>query len=149
MQKSSRLSLSQVAQVLKAASYDCPFDGAVDVMAVVSYEEQYRTVTIRSEISVAIAVLEAYGHWQIDSVFAVDTSHSQTVLKIGTVAVQDMDMFPVLISLQTLVGNIPYEPCEDAEDMDMDMEDDGPTESTFVKKTLSELLEEKFGPVTH
>lgn len=148
MQNQSRLSLANVARILQAASYDSPFDGSVDVMAVVTYEEQYRTVTIRSEMTVAINVLEAYGHWMVDSVFAVDTSHAQSILKIGNVTAEDMTHFPILISMQTLVGNIPYESHED-EDMDMDMEDDGPTEteSTFVKKTLSQLLEEKFGPI--
>lgn len=142
MQNQFRLSLAEVARIIEAATYHCPFDQAIDILATVCYEERFRTVSIRSEASAAVELLKTYGHWEVEDISVADTSHGQIVLKIGTVSVQDMSMFPILISLQTLVGNIPYEPCEDAEDM----EDDGP-EYPEVVKTLGDMLREKFGDI--
>lgn len=142
MQNQFHLSLSQVADIVKANAFDCPFSPFIEVQMLVVWNGYHYTAELKAETEMVEAVLRAYAEYEVHSIVVRDASHDTDILKIGFISENHMHGFPKLFTVETLRWKQFSESCVHENDADMD--DDGPEYPSTVK-TLGDLLREKFG----
>ena len=124
----SRLSMVELAHIVEAITFDCPFDAYVHVRGIVDFLDRPRIIDIHCGTIMAAAILRSFPGATVRSVMIEDTDHDVLALRIGCPIEEMRYTSEILVRCETLIRQ--PEP-----------------ETSDMSKTLGDMLREKFGDI--
>jgi hypothetical protein len=120
--------MAELAHIVEAITFDCPFDAYVHVRGIVDFLDRPRIIDIHCGTIMAAAILRSFPGATVRSIMVEDTDHDVLALRIGC-PIEDMrDTTETLVYCETLTRK----PKPEESDM---------------SQTLGDLLRQKFGDI--